>query len=269
MSDFQRKSLDNILPGDKPAEQPEQQPATETQPAASEGVEAEKPESGEEKTVPLAALQAERAKAKRYTEQVAAFEQTIKDRDAAWERRFEALLGKLTPQQQEQEAPDPFTDFGGAVSHQVAPYFQPIANELGQVRNVLANLQAAAVFGGEEPLNEFKQFVLEAQQKGDPAYAELSAAMEAAGQSGRNPYAVGKEWFARHKLVKDIGTDPAAYREKLKAEILAEMKGEGGDGKPNPAAPVMPSNLAQARNVGTRAGPAWAGPKPLADIFKR
>lgn len=34
-------------------------------------------------------------------------------------------------------------------------------------------------------------------------------------------------------------------------------------------APVFPSNLAQARNVGKRWGPAWSGPTPLRDIFKR
>jgi hypothetical protein len=32
---------------------------------------------------------------------------------------------------------------------------------------------------------------------------------------------------------------------------------------------VFPSNLAGARNVGRRTGPAWSGPTPLADIFDR
>ena len=30
---------------------------------------------------------------------------------------------------------------------------------------------------------------------------------------------------------------------------------------------VMPSNSANARNVGPRRGPAWSGQTPLADIF--
>ena len=32
---------------------------------------------------------------------------------------------------------------------------------------------------------------------------------------------------------------------------------------------AMPSNFANARNVGARSGPAWTGPTPLDDIFDR
>jgi hypothetical protein len=32
---------------------------------------------------------------------------------------------------------------------------------------------------------------------------------------------------------------------------------------------VMPSNIAGARNVGSRTGPAWSGPPSLQDIFAR
>ncbi|WP_375308677.1 hypothetical protein WI560_15445 [Bradyrhizobium sp. A11] len=36
-----------------------------------------------------------------------------------------------------------------------------------------------------------------------------------------------------------------------------------------PSPQVFPSNFANVRNVGVRNGPAWAGPAPLQDIFKR
>ena len=39
--------------------------------------------------------------------------------------------------------------------------------------------------------------------------------------------------------------------------------------QPQRPAPVFPSNLAGARNVGSRSGPAWSGPPSLDDIFDR
>jgi hypothetical protein len=39
--------------------------------------------------------------------------------------------------------------------------------------------------------------------------------------------------------------------------------------QPAARGPVYPSNLATARNVGSRSGPAWTGPTPLDDIFER
>ena len=32
---------------------------------------------------------------------------------------------------------------------------------------------------------------------------------------------------------------------------------------------MLPTNLAGARNAGTRGGPAYGGPQPLQDIFNR
>jgi prophage DNA circulation protein len=43
----------------------------------------------------------------------------------------------------------------------------------------------------------------------------------------------------------------------------------GGQLPRRQSGPVFPSNLASARNVGARRGPAWSGPMPLEDIFKR
>jgi hypothetical protein len=84
------------------------------------------------------------------------------------------------------------------------------------------------------------------------------------------------EWFKREQTMREIGTDPASFRERLRAEILAEIQGTGQ----SQAAPqafshaampsaAMPSNLADARNAGVRHGPAWAGPPPLRDIFPK
>ena len=63
----------------------------------------------------------------------------------------------------------------------------------------------------------------------------------------------------------------AAYRERVRAELLAELGTQQATAEPATTVPaVMPSNLAGARNVGSRSsGPAYAGPTPLSDIFDR
>lgn len=82
----------------------------------------------------------------------------------------------------------------------------------------------------------------------------------------RHPYGTLVEWHKKREAAQEIGDDPAAYRERLKAELLAEMQSAPAASAPTP---VMPSNLAGARNVGSRSGPAWSGPQPLNDIFDR
>jgi hypothetical protein len=85
-----------------------------------------------------------------------------------------------------------------------------------------------------------------------------------------NRYAAAVEWHKRQTALKEIGDDPASYKERLKAELLAELQqGQPPANNAAAAVPVMPSNLATARNVGSRSGPAWGGPTPLNDIFKR
>ena len=57
---------------------------------------------------------------------------------------------------------------------------------------------------------------------------------------------------------------------KVEAEILAKHGITQGEQQAAPAArAVMPSNLAGARNVSARSGPAWSGPAPISDIFNR
>lgn len=85
-----------------------------------------------------------------------------------------------------------------------------------------------------------------------------------------NRYAAAVEWHKREQQRAEFA-DPAALRDKLKAEILAELQGgnQQQGQQAQQAARVMPSNLAGERNVGNRSGPAWSGPQSLNDIFDR
>src|SRR6185503_12259288 len=83
--------------------------------------------------------------------------------------------------------------------------------------------------------------------------------------SSPNRYAAAVQWHKAQLAKAEIGDDPAAFRAKIEAEILAKhgLTQEGGAAQQQQKPAVMPSNLAGARNVGSRSGPAWSGPPSL------
>ena len=266
--------LDTILSGDgAPASEPAKEPASqETQaaePSQAQPTEPQDPDvvdhSDGRKLVPLEALTEARGKVKRYTEQVASFEQTLKERDDAWDRRFQQLLQTVKPPQQQEPAqvPDIFENAPEAIRHTVAPQFE----QMNEVLMANAKLVAGIKFTDEKVDEAEKAFITAIQSKQiDPAdYHKVVGAP--------NRYAAAVQWHQRHLAQQEIGDDPTAYRAKVEAEILAKhgltAPAEGGKPADQHPAPVMPSNLATARNVGARSGPAWGGPTPLADIFSR
>lgn len=261
------ESLDTILSKREPApaqETPtvEKEVAQETPPAQAAPESSETPEatgeqtpSGGQKMVPHEALHAEKQKVKRYTEQVASFEKTLADRDAAWERRFGQLLERITPQQQPQQQPiDWFQDPDGALKQNLERAVSPLEQKFSSLETSIMRLSAVQQHGAEK-VTAFEKYVQEAINRGDPEMAALSAQMRAS----PDPMGVGLQWFEKRTF------DPEAERQRIRAEIEAELKPQ----QPQTPAAVMPSNLAGARNVGSRSGPAWAGPTPMADIFKR
>ena len=66
-----------------------------------------------------------------------------------------------------------------------------------------------------------------------------------------------------HKSMIDLGaTDMDTLKAKLREELAAEMQA-------TPAARQgLPPTLTGVGNVGSRSGPAWAGPTPLSDILR-
>lgn len=76
-----------------------------------------------------------------------------------------------------------------------------------------------------------------------------------------DPAAFAYDFAKRAIEVERYGTvDVEALRAKLREEIMAEETAK----LPRP---TVPTSLASERNVGTRSGPAWAGPKSLSDIL--
>lgn len=262
------ESLDTILsrggeatPAAEPEKQDttqavEQTAGTEQQPEATEG---EQP--GEPGKPPIGAIrQAEREKtAKRYTEQIADYEKRLLEREQAWERRFGQLLETVKPKAEPKPPPDIFENPNGAILHAVEPYL----NEMRQANVYNSRLVAEGRYTAEAVQAADAAFS-QAYQSGqvDPADAQKVL-------SSPNIYAAAAEWHKRKLAEAEIGPDPAAYKAKLEAEIRAKVEAELAQGPAQTAtnAPVMPSNLASARNVGSRNGVPWSGPAPLDQIF--
>lgn len=257
--------LEEILGEREPApvekETPVEEQTTEQQPEA-ETLEGDGERS--EQKVPVAALQKEREKAKRYTEQVAEFERKLQEQDQRWAQRFDNLAMQLRPQPAtEQTASDPLDSLLNDPNAYLGKQLEPIREETARLREFYSQREAVREYGQEK--------VSEAYQALDAAInsgaMNRGAVMTALRQS-MDPFGDIMKWHERNSIVSDPAAYEAQVREKVKAELQAEMQANGGaQPQVKPPAPVMPSNFATARNVGTRAGPAWTGQKPITDIF--
>ncbi len=69
-----------------------------------------------------------------------------------------------------------------------------------------------------------------------------------------------------HKAMQELGaTNVEEMREKLKAELLAELQ-QGQT--PVAGKPALPVSLTGERSVASRTGPEWSGPTPLSSLLR-
>lgn len=266
-------TLESILSGERepaPVEATTTQTATpettqepQGQPEPSSDAEPQADETGK---VPLAALHAERSKVKRYTEQVAEFQTKLEQQNAQWEQRFAQMMSAVAPKQAQPEpAPQPeiWDDPPAFVRSQAMEMVSPLRQQVLAMAREVAEVryQPETVKAAEEAFNRAA------------ATGQIDPEIHRRINNSPNPYAAAVQWHQHTSTMSEIGSDPAAYKAKLAEEIRAQVMAELQQGSPAPAAtsaaPVMPSNFATARNVGTRTGPAWSGPTPIGDIFKR
>lgn len=276
------KSLDSILSRDGEAV-----PSTDNQIERATTVEAVTTETTEGeaqteqaadttepgKSPPIGAIrQSEREKAtKRYTEQVAEFDRKLSENNAAWERRFNQLLERLTPQQPKEEPKDWFADPDAAFKQNFQQSLNPVMqqhqqglNTIQQTREYVSRRFAEMTHGKDVITSAYQ--ALEQRLQSDPSAGALYQQI----MSSPDPWDTLAQWHKRESFMAEAGSDLDAYKAKLKAELLAELQqGNGQQSQQQQAKPlVMPTNLAAVRNVGSRSGPAWAGPQDLKSIFK-
>jgi len=265
-------TLDSLLSGGGNAPETEAKEVVATQvPEEGEGqqqeqTEAEQPEGQQgQRMVPHEALHAEKQKVKRYTEQVSDFQRQLTETNAAWERRMADLVKAVSPKQEPPAKPDFFENPEAATQHAVQQSVSPQFEQINQTLLAIARDNAETRFTPETVATAEQEFIKALQGKTlDPADYQKVV-------SSPNRYAAAVQWHKQQQAKAEIGDDPAAFRARLEAEILAKhgLTAEGAaaevPAQQKPA--VMPSNLAGARNVGSRSGPAWSGPPSLQDIF--
>ena len=217
----------------------------------------------EHKMVPVAALQAERQKSRKYTEHLAQVEKELAEQRQQFQQMQHWLIAQQQAQQPKPQAPDFWEAPENAIDYRVRQEVEPIKGLLAKQREEFSMLQAVDKYGQETVDMAF----VDLRQKiaTDPAG---SAADYQRIMASPHPYGALVDWHKKQQALAEIGSDPAAYKEKLKAELLAELQQQPAAAQA-PAMGSLPTNFATARNVGTRSGPAWSGPQTINDIFDR
>lgn len=194
--------------------------------------------------VPLAALVDQRLEARQAKQRLQELERQLREAQ--------------TPKQ---EPVDFYADPDAAFNQRIQQALNPYQQQLQETRTALFEERLYRVAGGDKAA-KIEQEIAKAMEAGDPDIPMLASTLQSGGLAAVNTLV---QWYDKRTF------DPSAERERLKAELLAELQAEGKAVAQSPAVPsVMPSNLAAARNVGNRsAGPAWSGPPKLSDIFKR
>lgn len=208
---------------------PRQEATTEPeQPAAP--TEPEQPSSDQpDRRVPLSELQSERKKRQEYEQRFTQIQQEAAAREAYYQQQ----LRQYQQPQQPPEDPDLFEDPDGFFKQRL----DPIQQRLENTRLDLSEDRARERFG-DDTVNEALQAASRMGILGNFA-------------QGRHPYGELVQWFEREKTLNEVGTDPAAYREKLlqeaRQQVLEEMKTGKSPGQPQPR---FPTSLADQTSAG-------------------
>lgn len=220
----------------------------ETQPAA-EGEAAEQQPAGEDappasepnKQVPLKALEEERKNRQDWKEKAIRFEEELKHLRA---QQSQAQTQQQPSQQQMEMTPE------------MLVLNERMNNSEDRVREK---------YGSEDV--DAKLAVFERAVQENPALRQEL-------MNQRHPW----QWMYSHaqklQALADIGDDPTAYEQKLRAKWEAEMKESQQQQEPTqqsqtqPAA-ALPRSLANNRSAAPRSAPVWSGPTSLNDVIRR
>lgn len=169
-----------------------------------------------------------------------------RERDEA-RKRLDDLTRQLEemrrPKPQAPQRPDPFADPGAYADHVARETVDPVRQAQDQMRDQFSRLLASEKYG-EETVNA-AYAALEAEVRANPtARYEAQRIWES-----QHPYGALVKWHQSQTALKEIGSDPAAYRKKVMDELLkdpehrkavmAAIEAEAR-GNPNPANPAQP-----------------------------
>lgn len=261
--------LDNFFSTSAPEPQPEPDPEPAPEPVAQEPEAPPQTEDNEppvpqpgERAVPLAALEAERARRRDYKTQAARFEEQAKAAEEA-RKALQAQFDEFkrtaaapppapvqqAPQRVATPAPNPIEDPEGYVAYQQRTFQEGLLNERLNMSEQMLRQQ-------HDDVDDVMK-VFQAEVAKNPALGAQLAQQP-------HPYKWAYETAKRITAMQEIGPDPAAYRSKLEAELRAKWEAERAAPAPAPEAPKLPTSLAASRSAAPR-GPV----APAGDAFDR
>lgn len=151
--------------------------------------------------------------------------------------RQELAMMRQGTQPQPQQ-PDYFENPEAAVQHHV----QPIQQQLLQQKLDMSRFTAEQQFGPEL-----------VQQAYD--YFDANPAASQALRGHASPFHAAVQEFQKVQIANEVGNDPAAYREKVRAEVAAELRKELV-AKQTAAAVAQAPSMADETSIGGRGAPA-------------
>ena len=213
-----------------PQEEPQPEPSAEVEVEAEAEQTGEtkseppSPESDPQQTAPITALLDEREK-----------RQEAQRRAEEADRKMRELQAELQSfKQPKVEAPDWFEDPQAAARHQAQTVEQQFQHRMMQQSRFWAERE----FGADEvnaAVAYFDQHPEQSQQF----------------QSHPSPFHAAVEFYKRQQVVAEVGSDPEAFRQKLREEIRAELEAEYKNAAPVQSRPkAPPPSIASAPSQG-------------------
>jgi hypothetical protein len=171
-----------------------------------------------------------------------------RDKRQAETRKREDLEQQLQRYQQPQQPEYVPTDPSGIIQYALAEQQRVAFNERLNTSELMAR-QAH----GEDIVSEAQQAFLSAVGQNPMLQQQL--------QGQIHPYDFVVKWHKQHKLMSEIGQDPEAWRkseaEKIRAQVLAELQGQGVS--PAQSSQQPPPSVV-GRPAAARAGSVPTGP---------
>lgn len=236
--------LDDLLSGDEPAhvEETAAQPRDEHGRFAPTGVEEPEQETPAE-------AQSEPPSDKLPTETFKGLKEEREKRQEL-QRQLDELRNQINSQPKEPPAPPP------SMWEDEQAWQQHFGSQIAQQASFNAKLDMSEMLARQSnpDFDEVKAEFLRMAES-NPALAQ---------QALGDPH----PWDKAYKIAKNAramtelgATDLDSLKAKIREELEAEMRAQ------TPAAPGLPPTLSTERNVGSRGGPAWGGPRPLSELL--
>jgi hypothetical protein len=231
------------------------------------------PEEREDgRMVPIRAVQEEREKRRKYTDevtdlraQISAFQRNQDEMAAYLRQQIQAQ--RQAPQQPQQPQEFNWDDPRSEISRAVQAALNPIGATVQNLRETTSRNRAYDKHGEEKVNAAYSRMETLVREHG-PAHPVYQAIMRSGDMWGDLV-----NWHSQASLQDEIGNDPAAYEERIRAKLIEQLKSEGvpvgSQGSPRVAASALPTSLSGVRSSAPRTGPGWSGPSSIKDILKR